>query len=190
MREQIDSHDEFRSTVPLPDQSILNLVLFCLVILSNIVSDLFPVSLLVSFPSCLSSSLLFLLSFPSCPSTSLLFHSISSRILFNLFFAVPGILIVIVEIKSRVWSPVMDTNTWHQFNVVRVCCCCSNLSFDISSYVIVRTNQSCFQFWILLCTVVVRNSSSNIDEILLLMCLTMAKIFLTDASPYFNSRWF
>ena len=102
MREQIASCDEFRNTISSgseysPGHCIRS----------------FPVliSLLFSFPSCLNHSLLFLLSCPSCPNTSLLFHSISSWILFHSFFAVPGIvLIVIVEIKSRVWGPAMDTN--------------------------------------------------------------------------------
>ena len=101
MREQIDAHDEIRSTSSGSIDLTFGFV-FVFVILSNIVSNFSPVSSLVTFLSCPSTSLLFLLSFPSCPSTSLLFHSISSRILFNLFFAVPGTLIVIVEIKLRV----------------------------------------------------------------------------------------
>ena len=144
--------------VPFPYQSILNMALFCL---CNI-SDLFPVSSLVPFPLCPSTSLMFLLSFPSCPSTSLLFHSISSRILFNSFLAVLGILIVIVKIKSRVWSPVMDTNTW-RLPVQRGSSLLLLFKSELRYFelLIVRTNQSCFQFWILLCTAVVRNSSFN-----------------------------
>ena len=110
MREQIASRDEFRNTISSGSEYSLG---HCI--------RSFPVliSLLFSFPSCLSHSLLFLLSCPSCPNTSLLFHCISSWILFHSFFAVPGIvLIVIVEIKSRVWGPVMDTNRWFEFVVV------------------------------------------------------------------------
>ena len=115
MREQIASRDEF-VILSLRDQNIL----------SDIVSDLSPYWYLCSSPShhsCLSHSLLFLLSCPSCPNTSLLFYSLSSWILFHSFFAVPGIvLIVIVEIKSRVLGPAMDTNPhtnrWFEFVVV------------------------------------------------------------------------
>ena len=94
MCEQIASCDEFRNTISSGSEYSLG---HCI--------RSFPVliSLLFSFPSCLSHSLLFLLSCPSCPNTSLLFHSISSWILFHSFFAVPGIvLIVVVKIKSRV----------------------------------------------------------------------------------------
>ena len=93
--------------------------------------------------------------------TSLLSRSIFPQILFSLFFIVPDILIVTAVIDSRVFGPVIDLNWWHLFNVVWDVVVVKNLSFDISSYVMLCGNRSCFCFGLFLFIVVVLRAPTS-----------------------------
>ena len=132
---------------------------------------------------------------PSCAWTSLLLRNISSRILLNLFFCVPTMLIVAVLVDARVCNPVMDPNWWHHFNVVWFIVVFQNLGFGDSSYIILSRTRaiSWLEFFVAVFSYVENapTCSRNLVFLRSLSCQVDNKIlmFLTKAKNRLTSAW-